>query len=74
MRSTGEVRARFQACAWTEDVETIMMTSVDVHWLAGDLPHAIVKHGCRGQDVIDLSERLDYVDDSGDGSLDGWYY
>jgi len=43
------------------------------HFLAGDLTHAIVKRGCRDQDIFDLSERLDYVDDSGDGSLDGWY-
>lgn len=29
--------------------------------------------GCRDQDVFDLSERLDDVDEPGDGSLDGWY-
>ena len=69
-----EVRDQLKACASSEDAETITMTSVDVHWLASDLTHAIVKRGCRDQDVIDLSERLDYVDDSGDGSLDGWYY
>jgi len=55
------------------DVETIRMTAVDVHFLAGDLTHAIVKRGCRDQDVIELSERLDYVDDTGDGSLANWY-
>jgi hypothetical protein len=69
-----EVRAQLEACASSEDVVTVMMASVDVHFLAGDLTHAIVKRGCRDQDVIELSERLDYVDDSGDGSLDGWYY
>jgi hypothetical protein len=68
-----EVRAQHESCAASEDVETIKMTGVDVHWLASDLTHAIVKRGCRDQDVIDLSERLDYVDDSGDGSLEGWY-
>ena len=69
-----KVRAQLEACASSEDIETITMTSVDVHWLASDLTHEIVKRGCRDQDVMDLSERLDYVDDSGDGSLDGWYY
>jgi hypothetical protein len=69
-----EVRAQLQARASSEDVETIKMTSVDVHLLACDLTHAIVKRGCRDQDIIDLSERLDYVDGSGDGTLDGWYY
>jgi hypothetical protein len=44
-----------------------------VNWLASDLTHAIVKGGCRDQDVFDLSERLDYVEQTGDGSLDGWY-
>lgn len=68
-----DVLAQLVACASSNDVETITITSVDVHFLAGDLTHAIVKKGCRDQDVIDLSERLDYVDDSGDGSLDGWY-
>ena len=70
----GEVRAQLQACASSEDVETIKMTSVDVHLLACDLSHAIVKRGCRDQDVFDLSERLDYVDDSRVGSLDGWAF
>ena len=68
-----EVRAQLDACASSDDIETITMTSVDVHLLAADLTHAIVKQGCRDQDVIELSERLDYVDDSGDGSFDGWY-
>jgi hypothetical protein len=69
-----EVRAQLEAYASSEDVETIKMTAIDVNWLASDLTHAIVKQGCRDQDLIDLSERLDYVDESGNGSLDGWYY
>ena len=71
---TPEVRDQLEACASSEDVETIKIDSVDANWLASDLTHAIVKQGCRDQDVIDLSERLDYVDETGDGSLDGWYY
>lgn len=67
------VRAQLKACASSEDIETIKMTAVDVRWLASDLTHAIVKRGCRDQDVIELSERLDYVDDTGDGSLESWY-
>ena len=67
-----EVRDQLEACASSEDIETITITSTDVRWLASDLTHSIVKRGCRDQDVIDLSERLDYVDETGDGSLDGW--
>jgi hypothetical protein len=33
-----EVRAQLKACASSEDIETITMTAVDVHWLAADLP------------------------------------
>jgi ribulose bisphosphate carboxylase small subunit len=68
-----EVLAQLEACAASEDVETIRMTAVDIHFLASDLTHAIVKRGCRDQDIIDLSERLDYVDDTSDASLAGWY-
>ena len=67
------VRAQLEACASSDNIETITMTAVDVNWLASDLTHAIVKKNCRDQDVIDLSERLDYVHDTSDGSIDGWY-
>ena len=70
---TPEVRDQLEAHVASEDVETITITSTDVRWLADDLTHAIVKRGCRDEDVIDLSDRLDYVADSGDGSLDAWY-
>ena len=70
---TPQVRDQLDACASSTDVATITLSSVDVNWLASDLTHAIVKRGCRDQDVFDLSERLDYVEQTGDGSLDGWY-
>ena len=70
---TPQVRDQLDACASNTDVATIMLSSVDVNWVASDLTHAIVKRGCRDQDVFDLSERLDYVEQTGDGSLDGWY-
>ncbi len=70
---TPAVRDQLEACAASDDVETIPLSPVDLNGLASDLTHAIVKRGCRDADVIDLSERLDYVEQSGDGSLDGWY-
>jgi hypothetical protein len=70
---TPKVQDQLKACASNDDVETITLSPVDLNWLASDLTHAIVKRGCREADVIDLSERLDYVEQSGDGSLDGWY-
>ena len=68
-----EVQAQLEAHASSSKVETINFSGADVHLLAGDLNHAIVKRGCRDEDVFDLSERLDYVDQTGDGSLESWY-
>lgn len=68
-----EVRAQLEASALSPDVATITFTAVDVRWLASDLTHAIVKRNCRDEDIFDLSERFDYVDDTSDGSLDGWH-
>lgn len=68
-----EVQDQLEACASSPDAEAIRFTAADIHFLAGDLNHAIVKRGCRDENIIDLSERLDYVDETGDGSLDGWY-
>lgn len=70
---TSEVQDQLQACASSDDIETIVVSAVDIRWLASDLTHAIVKKGCRDADVIDLSERLDYIEDTGDGSLEAWY-
>ena len=60
-----EVCDQLEACASSPDVETITFTATDIRFLAGDLTHAIVKRGCRDQDVFDLSERLDYVETPG---------
>lgn len=68
-----EVREQLEACAASPDVETITFTATDVRWLASDLTHAIVKRGCRDEDILDLSERLDYIDETSDGTLDAWY-
>ena len=67
------MRDQLEACAASTAVETITIGRVDLSWLASDLTHAIVKRGCRDADVIALSERLDYVEQTGDGSLDGWH-
>src|SRR5690606_18847688 len=57
-----DVLEQLEACASSLRVETILFTATDVHFLTGDLTHAIVKRGCRDADVIELSERMDYVD------------
>ena len=68
-----DVYDQLKACASSAGVKIITFTATDVHFLAGDLTHAIVKRDCRDDDIIDLSERMDYIDDTSDGSLNGWY-
>lgn len=70
---TPEIRSQLEAQASSQGVEVITISRVDLNWLASDLTHAIVKGGCRDQAALDLSERLDYADQSGDGSLASWY-
>ena len=67
-----EVQGQLEAHASSPDVETIIFSGMDVHLLAGDLNHAIVKRGCRDEDIINLSDRFDYINDTSDGSLDCW--
>ena len=68
-----DIRDQLTACAASADIEIITFTRSDLHFLAGNLTHAIVKRGCRDQNIFDLSERMDYIDDTGDGSLNRWY-
>ena len=67
-----EIEAQLEAHTSSSNVETIIFSGADVHLLAGDLNHAIVKRGCRDEDIINLSDRFDYIDDTSDGSLDRW--
>jgi hypothetical protein len=69
---TPEVRSQLEAVASSRRVETIVITMTDARWLSSDLNHAIVKKGCHDADAFDLSERLDYVAESGDGRLASW--
>ena len=68
-----EVRSQLAELSSRDDAQSILIAPTILHWLASDLTHAIVKKGYRDERVIELSERLDYVDDTRDGSLDSWY-
>lgn len=70
---TAGVRDELEAGAASDDVVTLTISRVDLDWLSSDLTHIIVKRGCRDEDVFDLSERLEYVQETGDGSLEAWY-
>ncbi len=68
-----EVRAQLESFASSRRIASITVTPTDLNWLAADLTHVIVKKGCRDQVVIELAERLEYVEQSRDGRLEGWY-
>ena len=70
---TPEVREQLEPLTASREVETIRLDGVLVHWIAGDLTHAIVKGGHRSEALFDLSERFDYIDDTGDGRLESWW-
>ena len=67
---TPQIRDQLDTFVSSRDVATITLSSVDLNWLASDLTDAIVERGCRDRDVFDLSERLDYVEQTGGSSLD----
>ena len=69
---TPEVRAQLEALAASDDVETIIVPRSILRWLTSDLNHAIVKRGCRDEVVIELAERLEYVEETGHDSLKWW--
>ena len=68
-----EVRSQLEAFASSDQAVVITVTPTDVNWLVSDLNHAIVKKGCRDSVAIDLSERLELIEQSGDGRLESWY-
>ena len=67
-----EVRSQLEALTSSDNVESITVARSVIRWLESDLNHAIIKKGCRDEVVIELSDRLEYVDRTGDGNLDGW--
>ncbi len=71
---TPEVRSQLESLAASDSVGTITVAPYLLGWLVSDLNHAIVKRGCRDEEAIELCERLEYVERSGDGRLDigGW--
>ena len=71
---TPEVRSQLESFASSDEAGTIPVARYVLGWLVGDLNHAIVKRGCRDEDAIELCERLEHIERTGDGRLDidGW--
>ena len=68
-----DVQDQLEALAPDVDVATIKLSRVDLDWLISDLNHAIVKLGCDDEQVFDLSDRLEFILDTGKGTLKAWY-
>lgn len=68
-----DVQDQLEALAPDVDVATIKLSRVELDWLIGDLNHAIVKLGCDDEQVFDLSDRLEFILDTGKGTLKAWY-
>ena len=72
-----DVQDQLEALALGVDVATIKLSRVDLDWLISDLNHAIVKLivklGCDDEQAFDLSDRLEFILDTGKGTLKAWY-
>ena len=68
-----DIQDQLEALAPDVDVATIKMSRVDLDWLISDLNHAIVKRGCDDEEVFELSARLEFILDTGKGTLKAWY-
>ena len=64
-----DMERQLKAFSSSDDIETVTISSFYLQRLIGDLCHAIAKRKCRNKDVIELCDRLEYIDSSGDGRL-----
>jgi Fe-S-cluster formation regulator IscX/YfhJ len=71
--ATPDVQDQLEALAPDVDVATIKLTRVDLDWLIGDLNQAIVELDCDDEDAHELCERLEFILETGKGSLRAWY-
>ncbi len=64
-----DLASQLESFGSSQGIETITISPYFLELLIGDLTHAIVKRGCRDADVLELCDRLEYVEQSGDGTL-----
>ena len=65
-----DVKEQLKAAQVSRGVANITITLYYLGLLIGDLSNAITKRSCRDEAVFDLCDRLEYIERSGDGSLD----
>lgn len=64
-----DLKSQLNSFRSSEGIETVTISPYFLGLLIGDLSHAIVKRGCRDADMLELCDRLEYVQSSGDGTL-----
>lgn len=64
-----DLKSQLESFRSSDGIETVTISPYFLSLLIGDLNHAIVKRNCRDADVLELCDRLEYVEQSGDGTL-----
>lgn len=64
-----DLASQLQSFVSSEGSLAVTISPYYLGLLIGDLSHALVKRGCRDAAVIELCNRLEYVEQTGDGAL-----
>ena len=64
-----DLESQLKSFGSSEGIETVTISPYFLSLLIGELKHAIVDRGCRDADVLELCDRLEYVEQTGDGEL-----
>lgn len=64
-----DLESQLKSFGASEGILAVTISPYFLGLLIGDLSHALVKCGCRDAAVIELCDRLQYVERSGDGEL-----
>jgi hypothetical protein len=64
-----DLQSQLKSFGSSEGIAAVTISPYFLELLIGDLKHAIVDRACRDAAVIELCDRLEYVEQTGDGAL-----
>jgi len=64
-----DLASQLQSFRSSEGIRAVTISPYFLSLLIGDLKHAIVHRGCRDAAALELCDRLEYVEQTGDGEL-----
>jgi hypothetical protein len=67
-----DVESQLKSFQSSDAIESVTISPYFLGLLIGDLSHAVTKRGCRDATVFELCDRLEYIERSGDGQLQGF--